>query len=149
MRIVGSAILATVGLSPYEHLLREMAAPFADRFDWVPFVPHEQLDPLYRSTDVACVPSQVDESCGGTLLEALGYGLPTVISRHGGLPEIGADAVLGFDDNSADLARALLDAFKQSDRLSACASRRAHELSWPSQYLLLRRYLSESVLATR
>lgn len=149
VRIVGSAILAPAALSPYERFLREMAAPFTDRFEWIPFVPHEQLDPLYRSTDVACVPSQVDESCGGTLLEALGYGLPTVISRRGGLPEVGADAVLGFDDTPTDLSRALLDAFAQSDRLSACATRRATELSWPSQYLLLRRYLSGSRPATR
>ncbi len=145
VRIVGSAILAPVALSPYELSLRALAAPFADQFEWVPFVPRAALDPLYRCADVACVPSQVAEACGGALLEALSYGLPTVISRHGALPEVGAGAVVEFDDSPTDLARALLEALQRSETLSDQATQRAKKLRWPNQYLLLRAHLDEFV----
>src|ERR1041385_8706517 len=48
----------------------------------------EGLENIYRHVDIACVPSTVSESFGLTAAEPGFFGIPTVASNLGGLPEI-------------------------------------------------------------
>jgi len=56
------------------------------------FIPHEKMPNIYQLADVCVVPSIVEEACSMTLMEAMASGLPTIVTRSGGMPElVGAD----------------------------------------------------------
>lgn len=56
------------------------------------FIPHEKMPNIYQLADVCVVPSIVEEACPMTLMEAMASGLPTIVTRSGGMPElVGAD----------------------------------------------------------
>lgn len=75
--------------------LREMRERSADRPDiaFVGFV--DEPDRLYAEADIYFQPS-VWESQGISVVEAMAYGLPCVVSSAGGLPESVEDGINGF-----------------------------------------------------
>jgi glycosyltransferase involved in cell wall biosynthesis len=60
------------------------------------FVRGDDKDRLFRLCQVLLFPSVCWEVAGLVLLEALGYGLPVVASRTGGIPEYLEEGVTGF-----------------------------------------------------
>ena len=143
VRIVGSrGFSAADPLSAYERSLRKLARPIGDAVEFHPFVDRNGIRSHYDSASIFCVPSNWDDPCPLTLLEAMACGLPTVAARRGGIPEVGAEAVLYFQPPSADeLAERLahlLDDESARVEMGRRARDRACSLSWAHQYAKLR-----------
>ena len=98
---------------------------------WHEFVPHRRE--IYGNLDVCVMPSRTTESFGLSALEAGFFGLPSVVTRRGGLPEIIEHEVNGLvveAERPVELAEALSRLIKEPSlrqRLGANARRRAVE----------------------
>ena len=143
VRIVGSkGFSPNEPLSSYERRLRQIAEPIRDAVEFKPFVDRARIIDEYARASVFCVPSNWDDPCPLTLLEALACGLPTIASSRGGIPEIGGKALLYFQPPSvsefADRLAYLID----DESARADWGRRARDrvlgLGWDEQYRKLR-----------
>jgi glycosyltransferase involved in cell wall biosynthesis len=98
---------------------------------WHGFVPDRR--DIYGNLDVCVMPSRMTEPFGLSALEAGFFGLPSVVTRRGGLPEIIEHEVNGLvveAERPAELAEALSRLIKEPSlrqRLGANARRRAVE----------------------
>ena len=138
-------------LSPYEHELRRLAdevtaASGADiRFE--PFVDRSELPALLRSADLLVVPSRWAEPSGLTAAEGLATGLPVIVSRVGGLPDVvGSAGVLVEPDDPAALAKAIAMLADDPEARRQMSQRaRAHAIAhdWSWAWSNLRRVLEE------
>ncbi len=103
-------------VTPYEQELRKLAAGLGDSVEFQPFVDRSRVAAMFDAATIFCVPTNWDDPCP----------LTVVVSRRGGIPEIGGDAVLYFQppeiDTLADHLAALLDDEKARNALG----RRAH-----------------------
>jgi len=143
LRIVGSNNFnANDAISPFERELRDLARPVSEYIEFVPFVDRAEVVRQYQAASIFCAPSNWDDPCPLTVVEAMATGLPVVGSTRGGIPEEGADAALYFTPPDTDeLAKQLAYLIDNPDariELGARARRRAEELSWARQYELLR-----------
>jgi glycosyltransferase involved in cell wall biosynthesis len=92
-------LLALAGhATPYEQTLREHAVRVGVASDarFLPWVPAEDLEGLYRAATAFVFPS-LYEGFGLPVLEAMSRGLPVACSNRGGLAEVADDAALTFD----------------------------------------------------
>ncbi|MGH9102495.1 MAG: glycosyltransferase family 4 protein [Acidimicrobiales bacterium] len=139
LRIVGSSgFSASDPLTEYERQLRRLATPLRDRVEFLPFVGRREVVEQYRSASLLCLPSNWDEPCGLTVLEGLACGLPMVVARRGGIPEVGQEAVEYFSPPDlgglTDRLEWLLHDEAARTSLAARARARAEQLSWARQY---------------
>jgi glycosyltransferase involved in cell wall biosynthesis len=67
---------------------------------------YNDLDKIFNNTDILVIPSVCKETFGFIGLEALSYGVPTLVSEHVGFKDIIEDGVTGivFKANSTELA---------------------------------------------
>jgi glycosyltransferase involved in cell wall biosynthesis len=146
LRVVGSSNFnASDPPTPYELQLRELAKPIAERVEFVPFRNRQEIVEEYRAADIFCAPSNWDEPCSLTVSEAMASGLPCVISRRGGMPEVGASAALYFQPpDHRELAGQLgklLNSEELRNKHRELGLSRAREISWSAQYAKLRNVL--------
>lgn len=90
-----------------KYLLRPSFGPLPDNLIYVGFLPRKQLPMLYNAFDVYCFPSMAgEETFGLTLLEAMACGVPPVVPRFDGLPEVVGEAgvIVDAKELPADLA---------------------------------------------
>jgi glycosyltransferase involved in cell wall biosynthesis len=96
-------------------------------------VSEDDLVALYQACTVFCYPS-LYEGFGLPLLEAMTAGAACVTSSVSSLPEVGGDAVLYVDPESADEIRAAIERLLVSNEerrlLGERARRQAAEFSW-------------------
>ena len=88
-------------------LLRPSFGPLPDNLIYVGFLPRKQLPTLYNAFDIYCFPSMAaEETFGLTLLEAMACGVPPVVPRFDGLPDVVGDAgvIVPADEFSEDMA---------------------------------------------
>jgi glycosyltransferase involved in cell wall biosynthesis len=141
-----SGFSAADPLTPYELELRRLAGPLGAAVQFVPFVDRKGVLEEYQRATLFCAPSNWDDPCPLIVPEAMACGLATVASRRGGIPELGAEAVLYFDppdvQGLAQQLGRLLDDQEYRDRLAGRARRRAAELSWQTQYRVLQEAIS-------
>src|SRR5205823_3405423 len=101
----------------------------------------------FHAADIFCVPSNWDDPCPLTVAEGLAAGLPMVVSSRGGIPEVAGNAALYFaPPNIVELAARLatfLDDPSQRREYATRARRRAGEITWDQQYLLLREEIAK------
>jgi glycosyltransferase involved in cell wall biosynthesis len=128
--IAGSRSHAYVDL-----VLREMARlGLADRVKLLDFVEGDDLVALMNGARLLLFPS-LTEGCPVTLLESFKCGLPAVVSRRGGLEDLGRDCALLVDDPMDDAAfaaqmeRLMGDPALRSD-LRARVLAKARQFSW-------------------
>ena len=75
------------------YLLRPSSQRFPDNLIYVGFLPRKQLPMLYNTFDIYCFPSMSgEETFGLTLLEAMACGVPPVVPKFDGLPEVVGEA---------------------------------------------------------
>lgn len=134
-------------LSSYERELRRLASASGAGIRFEPFVDRSTLPALLRSADLLVVPSRWDEPSGLTATEGLATGLPVIVSRVGGLPDvIGPAGVLVEPDDPAALAEAiawLADDPEARRRMSQHARAHAVAHDWSWAWSNLRRVLED------
>ncbi|MDP4005898.1 glycosyltransferase family 4 protein [Methylobacterium sp. NEAU K] len=92
LRIVGSAF---EDAAREEALAAQIAeAGLSEQVSLQPFV--DDPAALYRWADVATMPSQRPESLGRVAIEAMSFGVPPLVTRIGGLPEVVEDGKTGW-----------------------------------------------------
>jgi glycosyltransferase involved in cell wall biosynthesis len=93
---IPSLRIKIAGIGPLENRLRSLIRANESKVDLVGFKRGEELADLYRHAEafVACPIGY--ENMPLTVLDALGYGLPIIASRIGGLPEMVEDGVNGY-----------------------------------------------------
>ncbi|MBI2266398.1 MAG: glycosyltransferase family 4 protein [Armatimonadetes bacterium] len=99
----------------------------------LPGVPYDSLSALYRHASIYVFPS-LCESFGLTPLEAMAFGVPTLVSNISAMPEICANGALFFDPyDSADLADkavAVLQTSSLREDLTKRGRERARRFTW-------------------
>lgn len=106
------ARLLVVGDGPEEAALRTLAQELgvASRVEWLGFVPHSEVDAVYRRADVLVTGSE-HEGVPIALLEALSSGLPIVSARNQGsvsLREMGAPVFLTEVGDDDEMSRSIV-----------------------------------------
>jgi glycosyltransferase involved in cell wall biosynthesis len=90
----------------------------SDRVKFLDFVGNEDLPSLYKNAECFVLPS-LYEGFGLPVLEAMQFGCPTVISNVSSLPEVGGDASVYFDPQSADDMSEKIDKVVGDEKLRA------------------------------
>ncbi len=142
----GDVVLVLAGGGPEEKRLREEAvrSGIADCIRFVIAPDQETLAALYRTADLfalAVRPSKDDmEGFGLVFLEAALFGLPSVGTRVGGVPEAIQDGVTGLladpesEDDLCEKIRGLLTDPEARNRLGRAARLRVHaEFQWAAR----------------
>lgn len=116
-KIFPGARFTIAGEGPMGGELRGLASSLgiANRVSFTGFLPQESLRQVYSRSHIFLHPSETTggdvEGIPNSLLEAMATGLPTVATRHGGIPEVVADGISGLlcdERDHAALAAALV-----------------------------------------
>ncbi|MFQ5762511.1 MAG: glycosyltransferase family 4 protein, partial [Candidatus Bathyarchaeia archaeon] len=106
-----------------------------DSLVYTGYLPDSDLSAAYSAADLFVIPS-LHEAFGLVLLEAMGFGVPVVATRAGGIPyvvEDGREGLLVRPGSSRELAEAMLRVLGDRGLAATLRSnglRKAH--SWPS-----------------
>ncbi len=119
------------GTEAYVQELRHLAESLhlTDRVHWRGFEPDRAK--VFQALDLCVMPSRFEEPFGLIAVEAGLFGLPVIVTRRGGLPEIVEDGVTGRlcdAEAPADLAAKLDEMLRDADgrkRLGAAGRQRA------------------------
>ena len=125
--------------APYQDRMRRLCdrgirgAGVEDRVVFTEFISEEELDCLFRMSDMLVYPS-LYEGFGIPVLEAMKVGVPAVTSNTSALPEVAGGAALLVDPTdvqamSAAMARILTDEGLR-DELNAKGIKRVKEFTW-------------------
>ncbi len=130
------AILAGTGDSfeDYQELARDLGV--TDRVQFLGYVPREEIPRHYSTAHVFSLPSY-NEGMALAALEAMGAGLPLVLTRTGGTEDLVEEGVNGFTHDWEDvdalaghLQRLALDRLLVR-QMSLASRQRAEKYSWP------------------
>jgi len=96
--------LTIVGDGPQAEPLKELVLELGvrERVSFAGWVPHEMVGQYYTTADVFVHPAIFAEPFGRTILEAMQFGLPPVVSNIGAPPITIGDAGLVFEPGSVD-----------------------------------------------
>lgn len=108
-RLPLNLVLRGSGRGPHVRALRQRidALGVADRVDWRPYAPPDELPALYRGARMLLLPS-LYEGFGLTALEAMACGTPVVTSNVSSLPEVVGDAALLVDPGDTEAMAAAM-----------------------------------------
>jgi glycosyltransferase involved in cell wall biosynthesis len=138
--------------SPYARQFRDLADRLEGRLDLRPFQARSEVPGLYQGAHIFCAPSNCDDACPLTLGEAMASGLPCVVARRGGIPEVGRDAVLYFNPpDHVELADRLEEFLRDPamrEEYGRMARSRAEQLTWEHSYQKLREAVGSGVQAS-
>ena len=108
---IGSANFRKWAFSSYERKIKNLAEYNKDRIIFTGYVDNAEVYQYASVSDVQCVPSLWEEAAGLVVIEAMAEGLPTIVTKSGGMIEyVNADTTLIVerDDLVANLKRAIL-----------------------------------------
>lgn len=139
IRMIGSHNFnASAPLSRYERSLRNLAYPLGKIIEFRPFYKRDKVPKIYQDADVFVAPSNWDEPFGLTIAEAMASGLPCIVSKRGGIPEVAHEAALYFSppnvENLADRLEQLLTYPALRTELAQKSRCRSLELDWTSRF---------------
>jgi len=129
------ASLAGTGdsLEAYQTLARELGV--SERIRFLGYVPREEISRHYATAHVFSLPS-FNEGMSLAALEAMGSGLPLVLTRTGGTDELVEEGVNGFTHDWGDIdalaghLRRLAQDRPLARRMGATSRKRAALFSW-------------------
>ncbi len=115
---IPEARLRIVGKGPGEQAVRTMVdrSPVRSNIDLLGFVDDGELEDLWASSTVFCMPSR-GEGFGLVYIEAMRRGVPVIGSIHDAAPEINLHGITGFNvnlDDPGDLPRRIVQLLQDS-----------------------------------
>ena len=131
LKIHPQAKFTVAGEGPLQADLRALASSLgiSDSVEFPGFLSQAALAGLYESSHIFLHPSETVcgavEGIPNSLLEAMAYGLPSVATDHGGIPEVirnGATGILCREGDWQGLAEALLLLAKDPDHYARLSS---------------------------
>ena len=95
-RIHFYCLIAGTGDEQYTRFLKEKSRRLgiADSLYWLGYL--ERTEEFYRQIDLCVAPACREEAFGRTPMEAGLFGVPSIVTQSGGLPEIVQDGTTGF-----------------------------------------------------
>lgn len=94
---------------------------------------YSELEQIFDDTDVLLVPSVWHETFGFTVLEALSYGVPVIVSDHVGAKDlVGNNGIVVKAGSVDELKSAVLMAKSNLDKLTANVQTNSHIKDWNS-----------------
>jgi len=130
--VAGSKNFASYRIDDYVAECYRLAAAIDAQVHLTQWVPPGQVPRLYAAADLVVCPSIWEEPLARVVYEAMATGLPVVVSRRGGLPEVVEDGGTGLvvDDphDTMALATAILTLVRDADRREAMGRRARHLL---------------------
>ena len=100
--IVGSANYGERVKTDYDYEIEEAAKPVQNRIRFTGYIDNKELYKIHNISDIAVVPSMWEELFGLVVVEAMSSGLPLIVTKSGGIPEIVDDScayVIKKDEN--------------------------------------------------
>jgi glycosyltransferase involved in cell wall biosynthesis len=133
----------------YYHSIRRTAQTLKVKVDFVGHISQQELNALYKNSDVLLVMSEHEGFCV-PILEAFYFGLPVVASASGAIPETAKGGALLFTDKKpevvASLVKKVLDDFELRNQLKMAgdaALRRHLEFPLESEVMKIIREVSQ------
>ena len=133
--------LTVVGDGPNAARLKDMAnrLGLTERIDWKGIIPPAEVAQLMRSSDILCLPSYM-EGRPNVVNEAMASGLPVVVTRIGGVPDMvkEGDTALLFKPGDVEGLRQSLRRLVEDSELRRTMGRAGHQflmrsgVSWDS-----------------
>lgn len=109
--IVGNSAFAKNIKTEYDEELIKISEDIKDKIVFTSFVPNDELYKIHNISDIAVVPTIAEEAFGLVVVEAMTSGLPLIVTKSGGIPEIVNNKnaiIVGKDENLIDnLAKSL------------------------------------------
>ena len=100
--IVGSFFFDTNIKNNFDTKLKQYVDKVKDKVVFTGFVKHNEIAKLYNISDIAVLPSIVNDAAPLTILESMASGLPIITTNSGGIPEYAKDGcaiILERDEN--------------------------------------------------
>ena len=133
--VLGGANSGKWTLSVYEKKVKNLAKKSKEQFLFEGYIENNEICNYAAVADIQCIPSLVEEAAGLVLIEAMAAGLPTIITRSGGMVEYATketsiiierenivenlkEAILYLKNNPEERERMALAAKKQSQQFN-------------------------------
>lgn len=118
--IVGSFFFDTNIKNNFDAKLKQYVDKAKDKVVFTGFVKHNEIAKLYNISDIAVLPSIVNDAAPLTILESMASGLPIITTNSGGIPEYakgGCAIILERDKNLVNnLASSISSLVKDKSR---------------------------------
>lgn len=139
--IIGSDRPHAPGGIKFQQYFKQNYADLSDKVSFHGFVDDEELDRFYRQADLFIVPS-VYESFGLIYVEAMMYGLPSIATIGGGIPEVitdGADGFLTKINDSEEIMTRVVELMKDREFLNTMSLIARSSFETKFEYLIMSR----------
>lgn len=86
--IVGNSAFGKNIQTEFDRELIKISQDIKDKIVFTSFIPNDDLYKIHNIADIAVVPTIKEEAFGMVVVEAMASGLPLIVTRSGGIPEI-------------------------------------------------------------
>lgn len=86
--IVGNSAFGKNIQTEFDRELIKISQDIKDKIVFTSFIPNDDLYKIHNIADIAVVPTITEEAFGMVVVEAMASGLPLIVTRSGGIPEI-------------------------------------------------------------
>ena len=86
--IVGNSAFGKNIQTEFDRELIKISQDIKDKIVFTSFIPNDDLYKIHNIADIAVVPTIREEAFGMVVVEAMASGLPLIVTRSGGIPEI-------------------------------------------------------------
>ena len=103
--IVGSAQTGNDIVNEYTQKVYDILEPLNEKVIFTGYIDHDDMPKIYKSADVALLPSTGQDPAPLTIFEAMASGLPIITTYSGGIPEYVTDEcarVVNIDEQIVD-----------------------------------------------
>ena len=118
--IVGSSFFNNVKKDKYIKNLEKISKEIKEKVIFTGYINHNELYKIYSIADVQVVPSQFADPCPLSVIEGVTSGIPLIVSRCGGIPEIVNENNAEFVELSNkfidELENAMIDMYNNKER---------------------------------